>query len=113
MGDYNTETDLRDDYSRDNYSRNEPRRSSSDADRGESSGMKNSASTWVYVVIFILLFFIFLFVILIYGKVKGFAVNPASTPLLRGAEKPGKTFTGTATTTMTTTPENDQDSPSE
>lgn len=54
-----------------------------------------STRTWVYVIIFVLLFLVLLFVILIYGKVKGVAIKPASM-MAANSKKPGKTFTASA-----------------
>lgn len=62
--------------------------------RREARRVAQSSTVWVYVIIFILLFLIFVFVILIYGKVKGFAVKPTLMSSQKSLNKPGRIFTG-------------------
>ena len=58
----------------------------------------SNPNTWIYVIVFILLFLIFVFVILIYAKVKGFTLNPTALGTASSLRKPGKVFTGRAST---------------
>jgi len=88
------------------------RRGYGDARRGascrrEAMRVSRSATTWVYVIIFMLLLFILIFVILIYGKVKGVAVKPSALGTSSTLQKPGRVFTGTMT--MGNNNENDEE----